>query len=177
MVRLSSDINIHNQMNHLLYRLIIFFDRVIWNENLWSEFTLNGLPIKYNWLWIQHRTIQWMQEQEVELLFWDNCLLSSQYMNKRSAIMILFWHICLLLYIEQQCNHHTILTNLFGTRNWNVDGTQQYETSWYYSDKNAKILFMYGTIDRPCIPEVYYSKKFITNLDRRNMTLKRTQYL
>ena len=42
MVRLSSDINMHNQMNHLLYRLVIFLDKIIWNENSWSEYTLNG---------------------------------------------------------------------------------------------------------------------------------------
>ena len=50
MVRLSSDINMHNQMNHLLYRLVISLDKIIWNENSWSEYTVNGLPIKYNWM-------------------------------------------------------------------------------------------------------------------------------
>ena len=56
MVRLSSNINMHNQMNCLLYQLVIFLDKIIWNENSWSEYTVNRLPIKYNWMWKQHWT-------------------------------------------------------------------------------------------------------------------------
>ena len=56
MVKLSSDINMHNQMNCLLYQLVIFLDKIIWNENSLSEYTVNRLPIKYNWMWKQHWT-------------------------------------------------------------------------------------------------------------------------
>ena len=49
-IRCSTYINFHNQMNQLLSRPSLYLDKVMWSENSWSEFTLNGLPIKYNWM-------------------------------------------------------------------------------------------------------------------------------
>ena len=117
MVRLSSDINIHNQVNCLLYWLVIVLDKVIWNENSWSEFTLNGLPIKYNWMWIQCGTIQWMQEQEVKVLY--NTILTKLFTARCWTVQS--------IHQEHECHHDTILTNLFATTGWTVEGIQQWD--------------------------------------------------
>ena len=49
-IHFKLDINMQNTVAKLIHRTIKFFDCVIWVDDTSSEFTFNGLPIKYNFM-------------------------------------------------------------------------------------------------------------------------------
>ena len=50
-IHFKVDINMQNTVAKLIHRTIKFFDCVIWVDDTSSEYTSNGLPIKYNFMW------------------------------------------------------------------------------------------------------------------------------
>ena len=44
------DINMQNTISRLLHQTIKFWDTVLWVDDTSSKYTVNGLPIKYNFL-------------------------------------------------------------------------------------------------------------------------------
>ena len=44
------DINMQNTISRLLHQTIKFWDMVLWVDDTSSKYTMNGLPIKYNFL-------------------------------------------------------------------------------------------------------------------------------
>ena len=50
MLKFSLNIKMQDQLSTLLSRSIDFLVRIILYEESWSEYTRNGLPIKYEWI-------------------------------------------------------------------------------------------------------------------------------
>ena len=49
-VKFSLDVPMQDKMTYLLHRLVKFFDHVIWLDDVTGKYTMNGLPIKMEFI-------------------------------------------------------------------------------------------------------------------------------
>ena len=50
LVNLNSNVNVQKRIHFVFMRVIKFFDFLIWHDDITSEYTHNGIPVKLNFL-------------------------------------------------------------------------------------------------------------------------------